>query len=780
MDESGGRGQPRSGNDESAEPHEGLPPRATDPAPADEQPTDEHGPASARPTRGPEPAVPTAPAATPGNDSAPPRPTAADAAPDPRTADPAPAGAGDKAPEAGPDAAPPRAAAETPRPTPAPAEGEGDGSPEAGPNPDRASAASPYTAPARAEGDGDDAPEAGTHGDGPHAAPARAGGGGGGSPETGTHPDRAHVDGPRAVAGDTRVASASSAPGQGAGGGSPETGTHPDRAHVDGPRAVAGDTGVASASSAPGQGAGGGSPEADAHPDRACADGPRAAAGDAGVAPAPSAPGQGDGGGSPEAGTHPDRAYAGDQHAAPAAGRPEADRHAAPAAGRPAADPLRKAPDHAPDAGDAQRREQPAAPGPVPGHPNHRPETPAHGDRPLAHSADGKGPAPQRPEPRGGLLMGRPFGVPVYVAPSWFLVAALITWVFGGQLERVLPELGAARYLVSLFFAVAFYASVLVHELAHTVAALRFKLPVRRIQLQFFGGVSEIEKEAETPGREFVLAFVGPLLSLVLAGAFYAAAQTVEPGTVPGVLLAGLMISNLIVAAFNLLPGLPLDGGRMLRAVVWKITGKPMTGTVAAAWVGRALAVSVLIGLPLLTQSGALGTDAADNVGMDTVLDALLAAILAAIIWTGAGNSLRMARLREHLPELRARALTRRAVPVETDTPLSEALRRANAAGARALVVVDADGQPLSLVREAAIVGVPEHRRPWVAVSGLAQDLTDGMRVSAELSGEELLDALRATPATEYLVVEETGEIYGVLSAADVERAFVKAMARPS
>ncbi|MCZ4603044.1 site-2 protease family protein [Streptomyces sp. Lzd4kr] len=424
---------------------------------------------------------------------------------------------------------------------------------------------------------------------------------------------------------------------------------------------------------------------------------------------------------------------------------------------------------------DEPRRPHPDAPTP------HDHQATPHLDRTLAHSGTTKGRPPQRPkDPRGGLLMGRPFGVPVYVAPSWFLVAALITWVFGGQLDRVLPELGAARYLVSLFFAVAFYASVLVHELAHTVAALRFKLPVRRIQLQFFGGVSEIEKEAETPGREFVLAFVGPLLSLVLSGVFYGAMQFVEPGTVPGVLLAGLMISNLIVAAFNLLPGLPLDGGRMLRAVVWKITGRPMSGTVAAAWIGRALAVSVLVGLPWLTQSGALGSDAVDNVGMDTVMDALLAAILAAIIWTGAGNSLRMARLREHLPELRARNLTRRAVPVETDTPLSEALRRANAAGARALVVVDADGNPLSLVREAAIVGVPEHRRPWVPVSGVAQDLTDGMRVSAELSGEELLDALRAAPATEYLVVEETGEIYGVLSAADVERAFVKAMARPN
>ncbi|MEV6108136.1 site-2 protease family protein [Streptomyces sp. NPDC051940] len=384
-----------------------------------------------------------------------------------------------------------------------------------------------------------------------------------------------------------------------------------------------------------------------------------------------------------------------------------------------------------------------------------------------------------RPKERGGgLLMGRPFGVPVYVAPSWFLVAALITWVFGGQLERILPELGAVRYLVALFFAIAFYASVLVHELAHTVVALRYKLPVRRIQLQFFGGVSEIEKESETPGREFWLAFAGPLLSLVLSGVFYGGLQLVQERTVPAVLLAGLMVSNLIVAAFNLLPGLPLDGGRMLRAVVWKLSGRPMTGTIAAAWVGRALAVAVLIGLPMYTTS-AQGDDASLG-GLDSITDALLAAILAAIIWTGAGNSLRMARLRERLPSLRARVLTRRAAPVTADTPVSEALRRANEAGARALVVVDGAGEPTGIVRESAILNVPEHRRPWEAVGALTQDLRAGMRVPAELTGEELLEHMRATPATEYLVVEDTGEIYGVLSAVDVERAFVAAMARPA
>ncbi|MEU8956880.1 site-2 protease family protein [Streptomyces sp. NPDC048518] len=477
-----------------------------------------------------------------------------------------------------------------------------------------------------------------------------------------------------------------------------------------------------------------------------------------------------------------------------ASGGPEAPRHPADEPARPrdentdtpAGPDTSESPDTPPGPDASESPDTPAAePRREQSPDNQRPDEqrPALTKAAPREQPGGKGtPAPpgNRKGPGGGLLMGRPFGVPVYVAPSWFLVAALITWVFGDQLDRVLPELGGARYLVSLFFAVAFYASVLVHELAHTVAALRFKLPVRRIQLQFFGGVSEIEKESETPGREFVLAFVGPLLSLVLAGVFYAGMQAVDPGTVPGVLLAGLMISNLIVAAFNLLPGLPLDGGRMLRAVVWKITGRPMSGTVAAAWVGRALAISVLIGLPLLNQSGALGGDAQDIGGMDTVMDALLAAILAAIIWTGAGNSLRMARLREHLPELRARTLTRRAVPVEGATPLSEALRRANDAGARALVVVDADGDPMAVVREAAIVSVPQHRRPWVDVGGLAQDITEGMRVSAELAGEELLDTLRTTPATEYLVVEESGEIYGVLSAADVERAFVKAMARPS
>nr|WP_045697621.1 site-2 protease family protein [Streptomyces rubellomurinus] len=379
---------------------------------------------------------------------------------------------------------------------------------------------------------------------------------------------------------------------------------------------------------------------------------------------------------------------------------------------------------------------------------------------------------PERPERGGGILMGRPFGVPVYVTPSWFVIAALITWVFGGQLGDVLPDLGTARYLVAFFFAVAFYASVLVHELAHTLVALRYRLGVRRIQLQFFGGVSEIENEATSPWREFWLAFVGPLLSLLLGGVFYLGVRAVELSTVPGVLLTGLMVSNLVVAAFNLLPGLPLDGGRMLRAVVWAATGRPMAGTVAAAWAGRALAIAVLIGLPLVSAARNV-----ERTTTDTLVDAVLAAVLAAIIWNGATGSLRNARLKEVLPGLRLRDLARRAVEVTADTPLGEALRRAREAQAGAVVLVDGRGEPIAIVRESAVRAVPEHRRPWVAVGALSRDLEPGMRLDADLSGEALLRAVQATPAGEYLVVEADGRMYGVAALTDIEQRLTAAVA---
>ena len=217
-----------------------------------------------------------------------------------------------------------------------------------------------------------------------------------------------------------------------------------------------------------------------------------------------------------------------------------------------------------------------------------------------------------------------------------------------------------------------------------------------------------------------------------------------------------------LVGVFNLLPGLPLDGGRLVQAGVWKVTGRRLTGITVAAWTGRAVAVLILllpiVVLPLLGRSPDL-------------LQVLWAALIAAFVWSGAGAALRSAHVRERLPALYVRSLTRRAIPVSGDLPLGEALRRLNEAGARGLVVVDGSGRRPARER-AAVKATPEQRRPWVQVASLGRSIEPGLVLEAELAGEELIEALRETPATEYLVVEPGGEVYGVLATSDIEQAF--------
>ncbi|RVX42076.1 Zn-dependent protease [Nonomuraea polychroma] len=364
-----------------------------------------------------------------------------------------------------------------------------------------------------------------------------------------------------------------------------------------------------------------------------------------------------------------------------------------------------------------------------------------------------------------GLPMGRPFGIPVYVSWTWFLVAAFITVMFAPQFREMLPELGnTASYVAAFVFAVLLYVSVLLHELAHSVLAKWYGLPVRRITLYLLGGVSEIEKEPPTPGKEFMVAGAGPALSLGLAGlGALADVYVINSGGIPELLIRQLWWANLIVGVFNLLPGLPLDGGRMLRAGVWKIAGNPGTGTVIAAWGGRVLAVLLVAG-PLAM---ALSSD--QEIDFTTLLWPL---VLASFIWMGATQSLRVAKIRARIPQVNARALARRAIPVTAETPLSEALRQAAENGAGALVVVDHDGKPVAIVNEAAVQATPEHRRPWVNVASLAKSIEPAMVLDADLVGEPLIDAMRETPGSEYLLVERGGAIFGVLATADVNRVF--------
>ncbi len=367
--------------------------------------------------------------------------------------------------------------------------------------------------------------------------------------------------------------------------------------------------------------------------------------------------------------------------------------------------------------------------------------------------------APAPPVPKG-VRVGRVAGVPVVVSPSWLLFAAVVVVSFGPLLS---DQYGTGRgYTGAVAFAVLLLVSVLLHEIGHCLVARAFGLPVRSITVTFLAGLTEITEPPQTPAREYAVAVVGPTVSLLLAGLGLAGRDLFEPGSLPFLLMTVVAASNALVAAFNLLPGLPLDGGRVLRSALWRLTGDPDQATRAAAWAGRVVALVVVPALLLVVLPSVGLTD----VSIPTVL---FSALVATFIYAGASATLQQEQLKQRLPRASVAALARRAITVTEEVPLAVAVRRAQEADARGVVVVDSSGRPRAVVSEAAVLATPEERRPWVPVGNVAKALVDGMVLDRSLAGEPLLDALRRAPASEYVVRD--GEGFRVLSAEDVAKA---------
>ena len=254
-------------------------------------------------------------------------------------------------------------------------------------------------------------------------------------------------------------------------------------------------------------------------------------------------------------------------------------------------------------------------------------------------------PSPQRTPPAASgtfpnaWTLFRVEGVPVRLDRSWLLIAAAVAYIFFGRLQGTLPD---ATPLVLGGLAVAgallFFASILAHELGHALTSLDRDIPVLGITLFAMGGVTESTQEARRARDEFVIVGIGPFISLVLAGAF-GLAYTAVQGIAPLAALAGYLAwANLALAVFNIVPGYPLDGGRLLRSILWGITGKPHKATRWAARVGQAFAgLLVALGLAaFVTQRGG---------GLDGLWEVLIGAFL----FRGASASHKRAALRERL-----------------------------------------------------------------------------------------------------------------------------------
>jgi Zn-dependent protease len=247
-----------------------------------------------------------------------------------------------------------------------------------------------------------------------------------------------------------------------------------------------------------------------------------------------------------------------------------------------------------------------------------------------------------RPRPPGTFKIGTVAGSDVLVSSSWFLVAGLIAVIVAPRIEASEPGLGALKYVAGFAFAVILYLSVLLHEASHAVVAQRLGFPVGSITLHFLGGMTSIEGEARRPRQEFLIAVVGPLTSLAV-GVAALGLRLVTPDGLLLVAVEGLAGANLLVGLLNLVPGLPLDGGRVLKAAVWGLTGSVHRGTIVAGWAGRVTAAAAMA-WPL-AQESLTGVES-------SVVDFVLAFIVAGFLWSGATAAITSARLRARIPHL--------------------------------------------------------------------------------------------------------------------------------
>ena len=348
-------------------------------------------------------------------------------------------------------------------------------------------------------------------------------------------------------------------------------------------------------------------------------------------------------------------------------------------------------------------------------------------------------------------------GVPVVVSPSWLVTGVLLGALYGPVLQDAVPTLDSVTaYAAAFAFALLFGLCVFAHEAGHTLLSLRLGHPVRRIVLFALGGVSEIEEEPSRARDELLITAAGPLVSVLLAAAAYGAYAASPPGRLLTALLALLMWSNAALAVFNLLPGLPLDGGRLVRAAAIALGARPLTATRVAAWGGRLIAIA-LLATGLLVEHSASGA-----------AGAVFTVAVAAYLWLGAGQALQLARVLDRVPGITVAGLLRPGLLVPADVSVAEALERARRDGAGGLVVVDAADRPTAIVDEARIGAVPIDRRPWTPVSAVARPLEHGLTLPAQLAGEDLLARMRATPASEYLVLDPAGQPVGVIATRDL------------
>ena len=355
-------------------------------------------------------------------------------------------------------------------------------------------------------------------------------------------------------------------------------------------------------------------------------------------------------------------------------------------------------------------------------------------------------PDPQAPS--GSIRLGRVAGVPVYLDRTWLILGAFIAWT-GWQAGRDLGTTTGIAYAGWLVLGIL--TAVLGHEIAHAVAGRMLGFRVHRIVATLWGGHTSYDGTGSTPGRAAAIAVSGPLANLGLAGIGWIGLQALT-GPVAQFVLWWFVAINLLLAAFNLLPGLPLDGGQVVHSLVWKVSGRRDTALLGAGWLGRLLAVAVVVFFAVLPVVQ----------GVVDPFRLLLVAVMAWVLWSGATAALRRAPFERLLDRLDAEEVIEPVGIVRADTPVGHLV------GAdRRLLALDDRGVPILLVPTAS-ADAPDLTTldPATPVSSLLVRLPDTslIELAPGASVEPLLRAM-ALSGNGVVVVVSNGAVRGLVTA---------------
>lgn len=358
---------------------------------------------------------------------------------------------------------------------------------------------------------------------------------------------------------------------------------------------------------------------------------------------------------------------------------------------------------------------------------------------------------------RSSITLGRLFGIPIRIHTSWLLIFVLVTWSLAqGYFPQRYPAWDATlSWSIALLASLLFFASVLIHELAHALVALERGLPVHDIVLFVFGGVAELTEEPEAPATEFKMALIGPLVSFSLALGFGIIWLFTRDSHKPVAALTGyLALMNGRLGLFNLIPGFPMDGGRVLRSVLWRMTRSLDRATYWATSVGQAAAyVFIIIGALQV-----LGGD----------WDGLWLAFIGWFLESAAQTSYRQAAVKQFLMSHKvSETMTGECYPLSPDVTVDTLVRHYIMRLGRRCFPVVSGGKTLGVVSLPLIQQVAQEHWPLVTARAVMVPVEDMHILSPNDRLWSALEKMR-TDRVDQLLVAENGLFVGMLSYADI------------